>query len=634
MNDLPVYLFHQGTNYRAYEFLGSHFDVVDGEKGVFFRVWAPHAVSVSVVGDFNGWKSGVNEMTRISEQGVWETFIAGLKNFDSYKYAVKTDSGILMKADPFAFHAETAPSTASKVFELDGYKWRDGGFLKERNGRNVYDSPMNVYEINLLSWKRHSDGSYYTYRELATELVPYVKDMGYTHVEFMPVSEFPFDGSWGYQVSGYFAVTSRLGTPFDLMYLIDEFHLNGISVILDWVPAHFPKDAHGLYEFDGQTLYEDPRPKRMEHGSWGTRIFDFGRNEIQSFLVSSAIFFFDRYHIDGIRVDAVASMLYLDYDRKDGEWEKNSEGTNINPEAVAFLQKLNSIVFKNYPYALMIAEESTAYPMVTMPTNIGGLGFNFKWNMGWMNDILEYCKTDALFRKGVHNKLTFSMMYAFSENFVLPISHDEVVHGKGSLINKMPGSYEDKFSNVKAFMGYMMSHPGKKLMFMGQEFGQFKEWDYSEGLEFFLLDYPKHSELKAFFKDVNEFYRSNDAFYSIEKSWDGFEWLIAEDGDHNSLAYVRRGKSGEEILVIINFSGESHENYTVGIGRQAEYELVFSSDEKKYGGSGNVDKRIYSTKKGEANGRNFVISAFVPKYSFMYLKKSDEDKRRVMPKRL
>ena len=589
---------------------------------VTFRVWAPHAASVSVVGDFNDWDASKNKMNKISVTGVWELTIDGLKTYDNYKYAIESDGKTFYKADPYAYHNETTPKTASKVYDLEGYSWRAVDYEKKRNDYKAYVSPMNIYEVNLASWKKNPDGSYYSYRQLASTLVPYVKEMGYTHVEFMPVTEYPFDGSWGYQVTGYYSVSSRFGTPHDFMYLIDEFHLAGIGVIIDWVPAHFPKDAHGLYEFDGTCQYEYSDWHKMEHKNWGTRVFDFGKTEVQSFLVSSAMFFFDIYHIDGIRVDAVASMLYLDYDRNFGEWEPNYLGTNVNLEALAFLKKLNTEIFSAFPYALMIAEESTAFPMVTKPVDAGGLGFNFKWNMGWMNDVLSYCKTDPLWRGEKHNQLTFSMMYAFSENFILPISHDEVVHLKGSLINKMPGNYDQKFAGVRTFMGYMMSHPGKKLMFMGQEFGQFKEWAYAEGLEFFLLDYQKHACLKRFFADLNRFYRENDAMYSIEDSWNGFEWIIADDAYNNMLCFVRKGLSGQQIMAIINFSGLEHRDYGIGVDGK-EYELVFSSEEKLYGGQGRFRKKKFTSIKKPSHGKQRQIRIDIAPLSFMYLERKD-----------
>lgn len=625
--DYPLHLFHHGTNYKAYEFFGVHACTIKRKRGFMFRVWAPCAKNVWLVGEFNDWKGENYQMTRLIDGESFEIFVSGLKEFNSYKYKIETNDGrILYKADPYAFHAETPggdSSNASKIYNLDGYNWNDKEYLKVLKKTNIYSSPVNIYEVNLLSWMRHEDGNFFSYKELAEKLVPYVKKMGYTHVEFMPVSEFPYDGSWGYQVTGYFAVTARLGTPHDFMALVDAFHKEGIGVILDWVPAHFPKDAFGLYEFDGAPLYEPSQADRMENPGWGTRKFDYGRNEVLSFLVSSAVFYFEKYHIDGLRVDAVASMLYLDYDKKAGEWTPNIYGDNKNLEAVSFLRKLNETIFGYFPHALMIAEESTAWPLVTRPTSVGGLGFNFKWNMGWMNDMMAYIATDPLFRKYEHNKLTFSMMYAFSENYVLPISHDEVVHGKASLIGKMPGNYEQKFAGVRSFMAYMMAHPGKKLNFMGSEFGQFKEWDYTSGVEFFLKDYPMHARLSSCVHDLNMFYKQTPAFYEIEDSWDGFEWLSVNDADHNSLAFMRRDRQGREILVIVNFSGASLHNYRVGVNG-GKYHTVFDTDAKIYGGSGVVKKRVYTAEKLPANNKEMSIGVDMPPLSCKYLLKVDE----------
>lgn len=607
------YLFHQGTNYRSYNYLGSHFAKKGKERGVIFRVWAPNAESVSVVGDFNGWDKTANVMKK--DGGIFELFVKGLKRYDNYKYCVKSQKSEVLKADPYAFHAETTPETASKIYDLDGYKWRDGEYMENLGGQ-AHHKPMNIYEVNLLSFMRKENGDYYSYRELEKVLVPYVKKHGYNYVEMMPVTEYPFDGSWGYQVTGYFAVTSRLGTPKDFMSLVDAFHRENIGVILDWVPAHFPKDEFGLYEFDGAPLYENHGWDRIEHKSWGTRRFDYGRTEVQSFLISSAFIFFDKYHIDGIRVDAVASMLYLDYDKKPGEWLPNQYGDNKNIEAIEFIKKLNKSVHEAYPYAIMIAEESTAYPYVTKPVDEGGLGFDYKWNMGWMNDVLSYVAVDPLFRKYDHNKLNFSMMYAFSEHYILPISHDEVVHGKKSLLDKQFGSYEDKFAGVRAFMGYMIAHPGKKLMFMGSEFGQFKEWNYKEGLEFFLKDYEKHNKLDRFFTELNKFYLANEALYGDDDGWDGFEWIAADDADKNSLAFIRkRGKS--EIIVAINFSGADIK-YRIGV-EKGGYKVVFDSDKQIYGGDGKSRKRIYNAEAISSNGKDYSIELDMPKLSFKYL---------------
>ena len=622
--DFPLHLFHHGTNYKAYEFFGAHEAIKRKKRGFVFRVWAPRAKNVWLVGEFNDWNGEKYKMTRLIDGESFEIFVADLSRFAAYKYKIETQDGrILYKADPYAFHAETPggnSSNASKIYPLGGYEWNDGAYLKSLAHTNIYSSPVNIYEVNLLSWKRHDDGSFCSYKELASSLVPYVKKMGYTHVEFMPVSEFPFDGSWGYQVTGYYAVTSRLGTPHDFMALIDAFHCAGIGVILDWVPAHFPKDSFGLYEFDGAPLYEPSQEDRKENAGWGTRTFDYGRNEVLSFLISNAVFYFEKYHVDGLRVDAVASMLYLDYDKKPGEWTPNIYGDNKNLEAVSFLRKLNETVFGYFPYAMMIAEESTAWPLVTRPTSVGGLGFNFKWNMGWMNDVTAYISTDPLFRKYEHNKLTFSMMYAFSENYVLPISHDEVVHGKASLIGKMPGDYEQKFAGVRSFMAYMLSHPGKKLNFMGSEFGQFKEWDYAGGVEFFLKDYPMHARLSACVRDLNKFYQETPAFFEIEDSWDGFEWLSADDADHNFLAYVRRDRAGTEIVVLVNFSGAELSGYRVGVTGN-KYRTVFDTDSALYGGSGKVKKRIYNAEKIAANNKETSIGVDMPPLSCKYLLK-------------
>ncbi len=618
--DLQSYLFHQGTNFNTYEYLGAHVKIVDGIQGVLFRVWAPNAKSVSVVGDFNGWNVSSNVMNVADGAGVWELFIPDVKELDSYKYAMLTDNGTyVFRADPYAFYAEKPPYTASKVYDLEGYKWGDSEYFESLKGGNPLKKPINIYEVNLASWKRHSEKEYYSYKELKESLVKYVKDMNYTHVEFMPVSEYPFDGSWGYQVTGYYAITSRFGTPKEFMELVDEFHKEGIGVIVDWVPAHFPKDEHGLMEFDGKPLYENQGKDRQENKNWGTRLFDYGRTEVQSFLVSNAIFLFEKFHVDGIRVDAVAAMLYLDYDKGPGEWFPNVYGDNKNLDAIAFFHKLNKEVFKRFPYALMMAEESTADVKITGPIENGALGFNFKWNMGWMNDILSYVKVDPYFRRYDHNKLTFSMMYAFSENFVLPISHDEVVHGKKSLLDKMPGTYEEKFANNRAFLGYMLAHPGKKLTFMGEEIGQFKEWNYKEGIEFFMLEYPLHDALHLYYKEANYFYKNCKAFYSIDDSWEGFEWLNANDNDRNIISFSRKGDDGSEIIVIVSFSGVDNENYKV-FAKRGKYKVVFNSDLPKYGGSGKITKRVYTSTKGRSDKKEgFYID--MPKLSCVYLEK-------------
>ncbi len=618
--DLPLYLFHQGTNYNAYDFMGAHKEIRDDREGVVFRVWAPRAEEVSVVGDFNDWNVDSARMSRISEGGVFEVFIEGIKEYGAYKFAVTHGKKTVLKADPYAFHAETPPKTASKIYDLSGYVWGDTDFIGKRS--QPYDKAINIYEVNLASWKKHENGGYYTYAEYASELVDYVVAMGYTHIELMPVSEYPFDGSWGYQITGYYAVSSRFGTPHDFMYFVDCCHKKGLAVIVDWVPAHFPKDMHGLYEFDGTPCYENQGWDRQEHKAWGTRIFDWGRNEVQSFLISNAVFLFEKYHIDGLRVDAVASMLYLDYDRRPGEWIPNENGGNYNLQAIAFLQKLNSVVFGKYPYALMIAEESTAFPMITKPVDLGGLGFNFKWNMGWMNDVLSYMQCDPYFRSSNHNKITFSMFYAFSENFILPISHDEVVHGKKSLLDKMPGDIPEKFANLRAFTAYMYAHPGKKLSFMGNEFGQFKEWNYKEGLEFFMLGFENHAKLSEYNKTVNNIYKNTPALYTVEDSWDGFEWISADERDNNVISFIRKDRLGGETVVVINFSGNDYLKYRLGVN-EGEYKCVLCSDDLKFGGEGRVKRKSYKSVKRQAHGRKNSIMLCLPRFSALYLNRKN-----------
>lgn len=621
-NDVPLYLFHEGSNSNAYEYFGSH---RKNKNTVVFRVWAPDAKNVSVTGDFNDWSETENPMKQLKNSGgVWEAEIKNIKPYDMYKYCITAADGrTLMKCDPYGFHMETRPGTATKYYEIDDcYEWHDEKWVEGRNGKNIYESPVNIYEIHAGSWKQYDDGNFYSYRALADSLVPYVKKMGYTHIEFMPLTEYPFDGSWGYQVTGYFAATSRYGEPKDLMYLVDKCHENGIGVILDWVPAHFPKDANGLYEFDGGPLYEYSDPRKGEHYGWGTRVFDFGKNEVRSFLMSSASFWLKKYHLDGIRIDAVASMLYLDYDRKDGEWVPNKNGGNENLEAVEFLQKLNENIFRDFPYAMMIAEESTSWPMVTKPVFSGGLGFNFKWNMGWMNDILRYFSLDGFFRKYNHDCITFSMFYAFSENFVLPISHDEVVHGKKSLIDKMPGSYDEKFAGVRTFLGYMMAHPGKKLMFMGQEFGQFIEWNYEKGLDWLLLDYPKHRALQNYFKKINEFYKANPAFWQIDYSWEGFSWISSDDKDNSVIAFRRIDEKGKEIIVVCNFTNVERCDYRIGIPKKGAYKIVFNSDDVEFGGEGKGNKGKLKTESINMHGFEQSISLDLPPMSAIYIKKT------------
>ena len=584
----PLEQFLAGESTKAYEFLGSHFVTWDNRGGVVFRVWAPNAKSVSVVGDFNDWNPDANYMYRISDSGVWELFIEGVWEFACYKYCVETPwNDRIMKTDPYAFHCQTRPDNASRVYYIDGYEWNDASWYEYKKENEHHKQPINVYEMNAGSWRKFEDGNQFSYRKLADELVPYVKEMGYTHIEFMPLTEYPFDGSWGYQVTGYFAATSRYGEPKDLMYLIDRCHQEGIGVILDWVPAHFPKDAHGLGRFDGTGCYEYEDWRIGEHKEWGTYIFNYGRYEVTSFLISSAMFWIEKFHIDGIRVDAVASMLYLDYNRKDGEWVANAYGGHENLVAVEFIQKLNNVVHTFHPDVMMIAEESTAWPSVTRyPIEGLGLGFDYKWNMGWMNDMLSYISLDPLWRNYHHDTLTFSMVYAFSEDFMLPISHDEVVYGKGSLINKMPGDYDQKFQGVRGFISYMMAHPGKKLMFMGSEIGQFDEWNANEELQWNLLSYDKHRQLNDFFKAANKFYRDTLAMHQNDYDWNGFQWVALDDYQNSIIAFRRIADDGSEILCVCNFQPVTREKYRVGVPVYGVYKEVFNSEAEEWGGTG------------------------------------------------
>lgn len=615
---LPVYLFHNGTNYKAYKFFGNH--KINKDKFAF-RVWAPNATAVSVVGDFNSWDNDANKCKLVAP-GIWEAIVKGVNIYDCYKYAVTSPTGVVhLKADPYAVHQETRPGTGSKVYELHNYSWGDEAWQKKKENQNILAQPINIYEVHFGSWKRHDDGNFLTYREMAEQLVPYVKDMGYTHIEMLPIMEYPYDGSWGYQVTGYFAATSRYGLPEDLMYFVDCCHKAGIGVILDWVPAHFPKDAFGLYEFDGTCCYEYSDMKKGEHKEWGTRVFDYSKNEVKSFLISSAEYWIDEFHFDGIRVDAVASMLYLDYCRKDGEWTPNKNGGRENLEAVEFFKQLNSTILSNHPGSMMIAEESTAWPMITMPPDKGGLGFNFKWNMGWMNDMLRYTSMDPLFRKGNHNCITFSFFYAFSENFILPISHDEVVHGKASLLNKMPGEYEMKFDGMRLFLAYMMAHPGKKLLFMGSEFGQFIEWNYKQGLDWLLLDYDKHRQLQGFTRELNNFYNEHSELWEIDYSWEGFQWISSEDNCNSVIAFRRINSKGEEIIAVFNWTPNNFSSYKIGVPEKGTYKVLLDTSLAKYGGDKSRKDNAYKTKAQPIHGYEQNIDLKLHGLSALFLQK-------------
>ncbi len=599
-------LFHSGEDISAYDFFGCH--VKSGGRYVF-RVWAPHARAVNLVGDFNGWDGSACGMRLLCDGESWECETTANEG-DRYSFIITTfDGRKLKKADPYSFRSDF-PATYNSV--ICG-TFADNPPLAGKKG----EQPVNIYEVNLLSWKRHDDGSYFSFGELASSLVPYVKEMGYTHVEFMPVTEYPFDGSWGYQVTGYFCVTARLGTPQGFAALVNEFHKNGIGVILDWVPAHFPKDDFALYEFDGQPLYECPLWDKMEHSGWGTRKFDFGRGGVDSFLLSSAAYFIKKFAVDGLRVDAVSAMLYLDYDRGAGQWTPNEFGDNRNLQAIDFLKKFNRIIGENFPSVITVAEESTAFAGVTTPVERGGLGFDYKWNMGWMNDVLFYCRQDPLYRHYHHQKITFSMMYSLNERYVLALSHDEVVHVKGSIVNKMPGEYNDKFATERALLGFMYAHPGKKLNFMGYEIAQFSEWDYTKGIEFGLTKFEKHAKMQRFVRELNKLYAQTRPLYEIETDWKGFEWLVVDDVINNVLAFNRYDADGNCLLVVVNFSGIDQPNYRFGQHR-GKYIKVFNSDDTRYGGDGKLGKRVFTTKRQQSHGKEYSLTVDIPKLACLY----------------
>ena len=618
--DFPLYLFHQGKNFEAYRFFGAH--LFRRGRGQFcrFRVWAPHAKSVSVIGSFNNWDRSCHPMEKITD-AIWEAEIPRIQQFDSYKYSIETEDGrILDKADPYGSHYETRPGTASKIYE-SSYTWKDAAWYTAKKQHSPYKSPMNIYEANLASWKHKPEEKFPSYVGFAEEIIPYLKKMSYTHIELMPLTEYPFDGSWGYQVTGYFAPTSRHGTPDDFRTMIDMFHQAGIGVILDWVPAHFPKDPMGLCEFDGSYCYEYADPLKMEHKGWGTRVFDYGKGEVCSFLISSACCWLEEFHVDGLRVDAVASMLYLDYDRPDGEWRPNVYGGNENLEAVEFLRHLNEAAFSRNPDILMIAEESTAWPKVTGKPEEDGLGFSHKWNMGWMNDFLEYMKLDPYFRKWNHNKMTFSMTYAYAEKYILVLSHDEVVHLKCSMINKMPGLYDDKFANLRAGYAYMLGHPGKKLLFMGQEFAQLQEWSEARELDWYLLAEDKHQQMQNYVKALLHLYKKTPALYDADQDPCGFEWINADDADRSIFSFVRHSKDGKSnLLFVINFTPVARPDYRVGVPKRKQYRLVLDGDAAEFGGNTTERPVVYKAVKSECDGREYSFAYDLPAYGIAIFK--------------
>ena len=628
ISEFQVYLFNTGENFQSYEMLGSHKIMVGDKSAWRFAVWAPNAKCVRVTGDFNDWNGEGYELIKIGNTGIWYGVFENLPDGALYKYALSgCDGNTYMKTDPFAVECELRPDTASKLADFKPYKWKDTAWIKKRT--DALDKPMNIYEVHPGSWKTHEDGSLFTYKELADSLVDYVKDMNYTHIELMPITEYPFDGSWGYQVTGYFAPTSRYGTADELKYFVDKCHKNGISVIMDWVPAHFPRDAHGLRMFDGGPVYEYADTRLGEHKDWGTMVFDYSKSEVISFLLSSAYYWAAEFHFDGLRVDAVSSMLYRDYSRNDGEWVANKYGGNENLEAIELLKKLNFTMSENFPGFITIAEESTAWPYVTKPVNEGGLGFTYKWNMGWMNDTLRYMSMDSYFRKDNHSLLTFLMVYAFSEKFILPLSHDEVVHGKHSLIDKMFGSYEDKFAAYKTLLGYYMSVPGKKLMFMGGEIAQFIEWRYDEGLEWHLLELDSHKKFHKYVKALNTFYKENKSLWQYEQSWDGFKWINASDNETSVVSYIRMGKAKSDYTIVMaNFTPVDRGQYKIGVPSTGEYEVVLSSDDKKYGGSGK-GKKVFKAFKEPYADFPYTIMAEIKGNTVIYLRKKKKTKKSV-----
>lgn len=605
-------VFHTGDSVRAYDFLGAHLVNRNDKNGVVFRVWAPTARSVSVAGDFNNWNNEANYMYNIG-YGVWEVFVEGVKEFCTYKYCIESEYGDrLMKADPYAFHAQTRPGQASVVYDIESYSWNDSEWFNKRKENNISSSPMNIYEIHAGSWRKYPDGNFFNYQKLADELIPYLKEMHYTHVQLMPIMEYPYDGSWGFQTTGYYAPTSRYGTPSDFMAFVDKLHGEGIGVILDWVPSNFPTDDFGLARFDGSPLYESNDPKTSKRDSWGTCLFNYARFEVTSFLVSCAMFWLDKYHIDGLRIGALSSMLYLDYGKTEGEWEPNKFGGKENLDAVDFVKRLNTAVHMYHPDVMMFAEENTSWPKLTHKIEDGGLGFDFKWNMGWMNDMLHYMSLNSMWRPFNHDSLTFSFYYAFSEKFLLPISHDEVSHGKGSLIKQMPGKYDEQFAGVRAFITYMYAHPGKKLVFMGTEIGQFDEWNHEEAIQWDLLEFEKHKKLRTFFKELNKFYLDCKPLYELDTVWKGFDWIHHDDYTNSVIAFKRTDKNGDEIVSVCNFQPIRRDEYCIGVPKYGLYDEVFNSDEERFGGSGVVNGNNIKTEVMKIHGFDQGLSLTLP----------------------
>lgn len=628
ISEFDTYLFNQGDHHRIFEKLGAHIMTVNNVSGTLFAVWAPSARRVSVIGSFNQWDGRRHQMRELGSSGVWELFIPLVSEGDMYKFEIKTPTGELyIKSDPYAYYSEIRPAKASIVYNMDNYVWNDSGWLSNRENKDVFSEPLSIYELHLGSWSTAAEPDengdiFLNYRVIAERLIPYIKYMGYTHIELLPVTEHPFDGSWGYQVTGYYAATSRYGAPEDFMYFVDQCHQNEIGIILDWVPAHFPKDANGLARFDGTAVYEHSDPRQGEHPEWGTLIFNYGRSEVKNFLISNAVFWFEKYHIDGLRVDAVASMIYLDYVKKPGEWIPNKYGGNMNLEAVDFLKQLNTTVFKYFKGIMMIAEESSSWPMITKPPYMGGLGFSFKWNMGWMNDFLKYVSMDPIYRRYHHNNITFSLMYAFTENFILVLSHDEVVHGKCSMLSKMPGDYWQKFAGLRVTYGYTYGHPGKKLLFMGSEFGQFIEWNEHQGLDWHLLDYEMHKKMQTFVRDLNQLYASEKALYQVDFSYNGFEWIDCHDNEHSIVSFMRKGIDYHDMLIFVcNFTPTVNDGYCIGAPFDLDYRLVLNSNYEKYGGyDADQGEVICRVEHEPLHGRPYRLRLTIPPLSVLVFK--------------